>query len=149
MRALSRPFGKLIKAGSGLLLALFTASLAEASPEPGRTAAGRLCDPQSAAKVRKLAPHPKSFGGPVKTVAACAPALLLSDLGAHLQRGKRAPSPDDDEAIQNDAPAARIDVDERQLPALCSLGLIIGSFDRHPRSRAFSPRSPRGPPLPA
>ena len=145
MRFFWPSFRLLIKSGSTIVLLLLTASLAQAAPGPGRRA-GRLCDPQSTATIRKLARHPKSFGGPVKRFARPSGSALLSDLTARLQRGKRAPAADDDEAIQNDAPAARIDVDDGQPPALRQLGLLIGLVDRHPRTRAYSPRSPRGPP---
>ena len=46
----------------------------------------------------------------------------------------------------DDAPAARVNGEDRSLPALVSLGFLIGPVDSHPRTRAFSPRSPRGPP---
>jgi hypothetical protein len=73
----------------------------------------------------------------------------LMDLTALLKRGLRANLPDDDEAIQNDAPAARIDGDGRPIPALLPLGVLQGFFDRRLSTHSFSPRSPRGPPTSA
>jgi hypothetical protein len=64
-----------------------------------------------------------------------------------LSRGTAAQLDDDDQAIQNDAPAARMDVDEHVRPGLRALGVLASSFDRLPDSSAFTPRSPRGPPL--
>ena len=52
-------------------------------------------------------------------------------------------------AIQNDAPAANIDADVRATPTLRPLGLLVGPLDWQPRTRPFSPKSPRGPPLTA
>jgi len=72
----------------------------------------------------------------------------LSDATARLQRGTRANLDDDDEAIQSDASAARIDADDRPVPALRPLGLLHGSVIPLPRLHTFSPRSPRGPPKP-
>jgi len=71
------------------------------------------------------------------------------DLTALLKRGLRANLPDDDEAIQNDAPAARLDIDGRSIPALLPLGVLQGFLDRRLSTHAFSPRSPRGPPTSA
>jgi hypothetical protein len=73
----------------------------------------------------------------------------LIDLTTVVKRGLRANLADDDEAIQNDVPAARIDVDQRPVPPLLPLGVLQGSFDRRLSTHAFSPRSPRGPPIPA
>ena len=56
---------------------------------------------------------------------------------------------DDDAAIQNDTPAAHLDADERPVFGLRPLGVLAGPLDFHARSRAFSPRSPRGPPTAA
>jgi len=53
---------------------------------------------------------------------------------------------DDEQAIQNDAPAARIDEGDHNAPALRPLGLLVASFDRLPESGDFTPAAPRGPP---
>lgn len=135
----------LIKAGSVFALWLLSASVAYASPGPRRAIVGRACSPHTPA--RHLVRHPKSFGGPVAPLSKRAMAGL-SDATARLQRGTRANLDDDDEAIQSDASAARIDADDRPVPALRPLGLLHGSVIPLPRLHTFSPRSPRGPPKP-
>jgi hypothetical protein len=88
--------------------------------------------------------HPrKSLGGPP---APRSMRLGFIDLTTHVKRGQRANVPDDDEAIQNDVPAARIEIDDRRVPALLPLGVLQGSLDRPLTIHTFSPRSPRGPP---
>jgi hypothetical protein len=132
---------------SGLaLLAIFCASMADAAPALARGAAGPLCDPQTPT-YRKLPRHPKSFGGPLADRSDS--RGVVKDLTARLQRGSRAKLPSDDVAIQNDAPATQIDADDGSVPALRPLGQLIGSLDLRLQTRAFSPRSPRGPPFPA
>jgi len=128
------------------LLALFCASMADAAPALARGAAGPLCDPQTPT-YRKLPRHPKSFGGPLADRSDS--RGVVKDLTARLQRGSRAKLPSDDVAIQNDAPATQIDSDDGSVPALRPLGQLIASLDLRLQTRAFSPRSPRGPPFPA
>ena len=55
----------------------------------------------------------------------------------------------DEEIIQNDAPIAQIDGDDRPVPALRPLGILVNPKDVRPDSQASSPRSPRGPPVSA
>lgn len=131
------------------LLPLLCASIASAAPAPGRGAVGSVCDPQTPTPThRKLARHPRSFGGPL-AVRSPSSRLALVDLTARLRRGMRTNLASDDEAIQNDAPAARLDTDERATPTLPALGVLIGSAGGRPDTPAFSPRSPRGPPAAA
>jgi hypothetical protein len=118
-----------------------------ASAAPSGRYAGPICDPQTTT-LRKLARQPKSFGGPLKQ--ARAPQRFgLTDPSARLQRGTRTTFDSDEAAIQNDAPAARIDDEGRSLPSLCPLGLLARPIDGSLRSPAFCPRAPRGPPLAA
>ena len=131
-------------AGSVVLLSLLSICLADAAPRPGRS--GPICDPQTPG-ARKLPHHPKSFGGPIKRPSSHAMAGL-SDIRARMQRGARAFLGDDVAAIQNDTSATGTGADDRLVPSLRPLE-IVGSLDLQPRSRAFSPRSPRGPPLSA
>jgi hypothetical protein len=137
----------LIKACGAALLPLLFASAVSAAPAPRRGAAGPLCDPQTPA-ARKLARHPKSFGGPLADRSS-ASKLLLTDLTARMQRGMRADLASDEEIIQNDAPVAQADGDDRPVPALRPLGVLVGSHNVRPDSQASSPRSPRGPPFSA
>ena len=131
-------------AGSVVLLSLVSASLADAAPRRG--ASGPICDPQTPV-ARKLPRHPKSFGGPLKRPSNHAMAGL-SDITAQMLRGTHAYLGTDEAVIQNDTPATGTDGDDCLVPSLRPLD-IIGSPNVQPPSRAFSPRSPRGPPLSA
>jgi hypothetical protein len=135
----------LIKVSSLAVLWLLFASVGYAAPAPRKSMAGRVCDPHTAALRTKLARHQKSFGGPVASPSKHVLAGL-TDGTARLRRGSQTDLTDDDEAIQNDAPAARIDEDDQAVPVLQPVGILHGPFAPLFRSRAFSPRSPRGPP---
>jgi len=133
-----------MKGGSLALLWLLAPSMVSAAPAP-RRGPGRVCDPY-AVRLRKLPRVPKSYGGPVVQPSTRAQAGL-SDVVVRLQRGMPTSVSDDDEAIQNDAPAAWIDAAERPSPALGRLGVLVRAGVHHPNTHAFSPRSPRGPPV--
>ena len=147
MRFISVNLRTLTRAGGIALLGLLCASTVHAAPAAARGAVGPLCDPQTPTH-RKLPRHPKSFGGPLADRSDSSRGVV-KDFTARLQRGSRATLPDDDVAIQNDAPATQIDADDCSIPSLRPLGLLIGSLDLRIETRAFSPRSPRGPPFPA
>jgi hypothetical protein len=70
----------------------------------------------------------------------------LTDATARLKRASHTKLGDDAVAIQNDAPAASIELDEGATSPLRALGVLGSSFDRLPRTTPFSPRPPRGPP---
>jgi hypothetical protein len=127
-----------------MLLWLLSVSFADAAQTPRHSTEGKFCDAQSTT-LKKLARHTKKLGGPRKLQPPGA-LVELTKTTSRLQRGTRADVDPDEAAIQNDAPAARTDADERPVPALRPLGLLIRSLDIRPLSRAFSPRSPRGPP---
>jgi hypothetical protein len=131
-------------AGTIALLSLLSVIGADAAPRRGTS--GPLCDPQ-APVARKIPRHPRSFGGPLKRPSDHALAGL-QDLSARLRRGTHAFLGDNVAAIQNDAPVTGTDAGDGLTPSLRPLE-IIGAPDVQPRSRAFSPRSPRGPPLSA
>jgi hypothetical protein len=131
-------------AGSIALLSLLSISPADAAPRRGTS--GPICDPQTPA-ARKLPRHPRSFGGPLKQPSSHALAGL-QDITALMRRGTRAYLGDGVALIQNDTPAAGIDTGDCLIPSLLPLEVVV-SLDLQPRSRAFSPRSPRGPPLSA
>jgi hypothetical protein len=145
MRFLSSPVRTFVTAASLVLLWLMSALPASAAP--GGRYSGPLCDPQ-ATTLRKLARQPKSIGGPLKA-ARTRHLVGLTGPSARLQRGTRTTFDGDDAAIQNDAPAARIDDEGRGLPSLCPLDLLARPVAGSLRSPAFSPRAPRGPPLAA
>ena len=125
----------------GIALSLASVSPADAAPRRGTS--GPICDPQ-APVARKLPRHPKSFGGPLKRPSKHALAGL-QDLSARMQRATRAFLGDNVAAIQNDTPVDGVDAGDCLTPSLRPLE-VIGAPDLQPRSRAFSPRSPRGPP---
>jgi hypothetical protein len=143
----SLPVRTLTTAGSIALLWLLSVAPGFAAPALARGAAGPVCDPQTTT-LRKLARQPKSFGGPLKRPSTRA-LFGLTDVTARLLRGSRATFGSDEAAIQSDTPAARIDEDNRLVPSLRPLGVLVGSVDPRPRSHTFSPKSPRGPPVPA
>ncbi len=140
MRFTASPLRDLTVAGSLALLSLLSVNVADAAP---RRASGPICDPQ-APVTRKLSRHPRSFGGPLKKPSSHALAGL-QDITARMRRGAHADLGSEIAAIQNDSPVAGTGADDSPIPTLRPLE-IIGSLDLQPRSRAFSPRSPRGPP---
>jgi len=144
MRVTWSPLRTLITACSLLVLSLLSASAADAAPR--RRAPGPMCDAQTPV-IRKLPRHPRSFGGPIKLPSRHALAGL-QDITARMRRGTRAYLGDEVAAIQNDTQATGTDAGDCLIPSLLPLE-IVASLELHPRSRAFSPRSPRGPPLPA
>ena len=147
MRFNSSPARMLMRASCLLLFWLFSPSLAQAAVTQGQRSSGALCDEHSTT-LKKLIRYSKSYGGPLAKRPQRA-LFGLSDVTARIQRGGTADMNDDDAAIQNDAPAANIDADEGADPTLHPLGLLIGPGDQHPRTPAFTPKSPRGPPATA
>jgi hypothetical protein len=143
-RFTASPLRALTMAGSIALLSLLSISPADAAPRRGTS--GPICDPQTPA-ARKLPRHPRSFGGPLKQPSSHALAGL-QDITALMRRGTRAYLGDGVALIQNDTPAAGIDTGDCLIPSLLPLEVVV-SLDLQPRSRTFSPRSPRGPPLSA
>jgi hypothetical protein len=141
------PLRILMKAGSAVALCLLFAPVSYAAPGPRRNVVGRACAANSAT-VHKLARHPKSPGGPVALPSKRA-LSGLSDVTARLRRATYANDADDDQAIQSDTSAARVESDDRRTPVLRPLGVLAGCFDRLTRPDLFSPRSPRGPPIPS
>jgi hypothetical protein len=145
MRLLSQIVRTPLKSGSILVLMLLvTASSAEAAHRRHPAPTRRVCDPQTTTlKQFKRTPH--SFGGPV----ALPSQRLLVGLTDPTTRVTRATETDDDDdasAIQNDAPAARFDLETHGAPVLVPLGLLARPHEARLRSGAYSPKSPRGPP---
>ncbi len=147
MRFVSSPLRTLTVACSVVLLWLLSVCVAGAAPAPRHRHAGPICDPQSTT-LQKLPRHPKSFGGPLRTPSHRALAGLI-DTASQMRRATHADFDSDDAAIQNDAPATQADAEDCPIPQLRPLGVLIGALDLRLYSRAFSPRSPRGPPFPA
>ncbi len=147
MRVNSPAFRTAMKAASVALLWLLTASLAEAAPRRAGALIGAQCDPQ--ATLRK-GHHPKKpAGGPVaRNRRAKSKTGLIFDFRACLHRTARPHLDDDRDAIQNDDAATAFDCDDRAIPGLRPLGIVLGPFEGALATLAFSPRSPRGPPDP-
>jgi len=131
-------------AGGIAVLLLLSSGLVDAAPRRGTS--GPICDPQTPA-ARRLPRHPRAFGGPLKLPSRHALAGL-QDISARLRRGTHAFLGDEVAAIQNDTPVTGTDAGDCLVPSLLPLE-IIASLEINPRTRTFSPRSPRGPPLPA
>jgi hypothetical protein len=147
MSLVSSPPRMLMRASCVVLFWLLSVSFAQAASMPAPRATAPKCDEHSAT-LKKLIRHAKSFGGPLARPPQRT-LFGLSDITARLQRAARANTDDEHAAIQNDTPAANIDADVRATPTLQPLGLLVGPLDWHPRTRTFSPKSPRGPPLTA
>jgi hypothetical protein len=143
---LRRPVATLLRIVGVALVWLLAASNVDAAPGPWRARSDAICDSQTAAALKKLLRHPKSYGGPLATRSRASRYDLLIDLTSHARRAKRATSSYDAAAIQNDAPAARVDANDGPLPALRPLGFLIRPVDSRSHTLACSPRSPRGPP---
>ena len=138
----------LVRAVCLLALLILGASLAEAAPGLTSRGGGRQPYDSHLTSLRKLLRRQQSFGGPVRTHRLKAAAEKKFGPWARIQRAKRVHTVDDDEAIQNDAPAARFDHGD-DLPALAPLGMLAHVVDAIPVTHASSPRAPRGPPPPA
>jgi len=138
----------LLKTGLvALLWVVSSASATYAASAPSDLRDRLVCDVQAQSRaLRRLLRHPKSYGGPLATRPAHGRLALRLDLTDHIHRAKRSTTTNDAAAIQNDAPAARVDGDDQPPPPLQSLGFLVGPVDSHPRTHACSPRSPRGPP---
>jgi hypothetical protein len=141
MELTSSPLRALTLAAGIALLSLLSVSPADAAPRRGSS--GPICDPQTPV-ARKLPRHPKSFGGPLKLPSRHALAGL-QDITTRMLRGTHAFLGDNVAAIQNDSPVDGFCADDGLTPSLRPLE-IVGALNVQPRSRAFSPRSPRGPP---
>jgi hypothetical protein len=132
--------------GLGLLW-LAVASPVEAAPGPIRARDNALCEAQHpTSALKRLLRRAKSYGGPLANKPSLSRLGLRLDLTPHFRRVKRSVGNDHDAAIQNDAPAARVSAQDLTVAGLRPIGFFVGHVDSHPRTRAFSPRSPRGPP---
>jgi len=95
--------------------------------------------------LKKLARQATSIGTSFARVHKVRASLVTRR--AHFERGTRSGHVDDDDAIQNDAPAAHFDVDP--FLTLRQLGVFVETFEQRPFTLHDSPRSPRGPPAAA
>jgi hypothetical protein len=145
MRFVSSLVRTLMTAGSLLLLWLVSVLPASAAPSERLAVGGPVCELQTTT-LRKLTRLHRSFGGPLKQTPPRQLLFGLTDPTARIRRGTRTAFHGQQAAIQNDAPAAHIDVHDAALPSLRPLELLVRAVDARPRSPAYSPRKPRGPP---
>jgi hypothetical protein len=149
MRAATATRSTVTGVSAVLALLLLCANALYAAPAATRRAGSGAACSQRTSQLRKTVHHLTAKSPrPIARPSVRLPASLL-DLTTVIKRGLHPTLPDDDEAIQNDAPAARIDVDQRMVAPLLPLGVLQGSFDRRLTTHRFSPRSPRGPPTSA
>jgi hypothetical protein len=136
----------LVKTCGVVLASWLFASIVEAAPPAHHLAFRRPCDPHSTSLL-KLLRYPKAHSPLAKTRRAR--TWLVFDLAAaHLHRNSHSnPGADDDAAIQNDTAATSSHDEGSCAPSLRSLGIVNAALGGRPLTRAFSPRSPRGPPF--
>src|SRR5260370_36292870 len=126
--SMSPTFRFLMKAGTAALLWLLSTSVSYAAHAP-RRAARRVCDPQRTS-IRHLPRKPVSYGGPVAKPSLRALAGLTDPM-VRMTRATHGSLSDDDEAIQNDTPAAHLVVNP--ILELRPLGVFIDIVDQRPR----------------
>lgn len=125
------------------LLVCACASLADAAPGPSRHPRPALCSSKLTLRTLLRKPGPADGAVARRTFRIHSGLPYTTTLSKRPLQGR---SDNYDEAIQDDAPAARIHADEDVRPVLQPLGVLASSVDRLPSSSVFSPRSPRGPP---
>jgi len=130
------------------LLWLLTASNVDAAPSSRHAAAAALCDAHPTGALKKMLRRAKSYGGPLAAKRRLSRFGFRLHPTPHFERTRRSDNGDDDAAIQDDAPAARLAA-HGTLSSLRPIGFLVGHVDSHSRSVSFSPRSPRGPPFPS
>jgi hypothetical protein len=134
-----------VKAAAVVLLWFLSVSTGVAAPWTRTTHArtGLIRKQASAAVANSLPKHRAAVGGSMVRVRKIGTSLLTRR--AHFQRNVRhAHSDDDDDAIQNDAPAAAFDVEP--VFGLRPLGIFVEPVEPQSFARHDSPRPPRGPP---
>jgi hypothetical protein len=129
---------RLFKGAVVLLLWLASVSASAASPAPRLHHAATLC------AVRKLIRQARSLGGPLASRLRRV-SIRVNQKPAWTTARTIAGSGEDEQAIQNDTLAAPFAADPYF--ELRPLGLFDATYDPRPLTRAFSPRSPRGPPM--
>jgi hypothetical protein len=134
----------LMKGGGLVLVWLLVPSVASAAAASGR-GGSRVCKAQALVTLNRLARVARSVSGPVAHRFMRA-ALDLTEGGERFERRARPFIGDDDEAIQNDAPAAWVVADVSLASGLEPIGFLARFGVRQPKVWDFSPRSPRGPP---
>ncbi len=125
-----------MKAGSLVVSTpwLLAASVVMASPAPAPAAAEQACSTPARAVTGRGA------------MILPFDALWTEQMNAVLVHGDADSDADDGPAIPDDAPAARLDIDE-STPQLEPVGTLASPRDSLSSHRILSRRSPRGPPV--
>jgi hypothetical protein len=147
MRLLSQIVRTQVKSSAIVVLMLLAAvSSAEAAHRSHHAGATRRASVARATTIKQFKRTPHIFGGPV----ALPSQRLLVGLNDPTTRVTRATETDDDDdasAIQNDAPVAQFDFETGGVPVLIPIGLLARPVDSALHAGAYSPKSPRGPPI--
>ena len=136
MRFSSSTPGMLMKAGGLVVMTpwLLAASVAIASPAPAPAAAERACSTTARASIGHAA------------MVLPFDALWTEQVDVVLVRGDADSDADDGPPIQDDAPAARLDIGA-PAPPLEPVGTLASPRDSLSSHRLLPRRSPRGPPV--
>src|SRR3954462_1939887 len=124
-----------------IVLWLLSVSVSHAIPAP-RQSSAKFCDAQTTS-IRKLVRQARAVGGPL-TRRLRHSGIRLNAHPAGIGIGSRTWIRDDEQAIQNDAPAPPLTIDHDI--ELRPIGVFSDSAPSLLASRTLSPRSPRGPP---
>jgi hypothetical protein len=124
-----------------LTLWLASVSAGHAMPAAQRSSA-KFCDAQTTS-IRKLVRQARAVGGPLARRLRHG-GIRLNSHSTGIGIGSRGWTREDEQAIQNDAPAPPLTVDHEI--ELRSTGVFTDSVPSLLTSRTLSPQSPRGPP---
>jgi hypothetical protein len=128
---------------AGVLAVLWLLAVPPISNAAPRSARGKFCDSQTTS-IRKLIRQARAVGGPLAKRLRHSNGIRVSRPAPWLQRISHDGVRDEDQAIQNDAPAAPLAADLEI--DLRPLGQFLEPQASRLFTRALSPRSPRGPP---
>jgi hypothetical protein len=133
-----------LRAASALVVCLLAVGTVEAAPSRS-VIERRAAKPTTIHKVmRRL----KALSTPGVRMRR-ARAGLLFDFRPRLHRSGASHTDDDGSAIQNDGPVTILHTQDRAVFDLRPVGIVVGPTHSRCATLAFSPRSPRGPPLSA
>jgi hypothetical protein len=143
LMSVTSPFARRIFK-AGLVVAVWLTSVSATLAMPRELATPKYCDPQTTSSpIRKLVSNARAVGTPLVKRLRQAGIRIRRNTSA-IRLTARAHMRDEDQAIQNDAPAPPLAVEPRI--DLRPLGVFADAAPAPLDSRALSPRSPRGPP---
>jgi hypothetical protein len=128
---------------AGVLAVLWLFAVPQISKAAPRSAGGKFCDAQTTS-IKKLIRQARAVGGPVAQRLRHPSGIRFTRPTGWLQRVAHDDVRDEDQAIQNDAPAAPLAAD--LAIDLRPVGRFIETQASPLFTHAPSPRSPRGPP---